>query len=198
MCAGNGTRWDSDTPKQLALIDNEPNIIRTINKLLNLGVGMEKIFVTVNEQNIVHFPKGLNLVLGKSEREIDRFRNTFSIIDGYDKIIYLYGDVIYFDEDLEKIISEKDDSFLGRSGYNERTKKAGEIFAVVITDIENFIENVNDVADKFEKKILKRELGWEVFNNKKEKYKFVELSKDIDDYDYMSEYNLLKQVLGLT
>jgi len=191
MCAGKNRRWNEEYPKSLAEFKNEPNILRTVRLLNRQNISNDNILVTVNENNKSFFPKNLNLKLGSSDREIDRFRNVFDIIDNYVKVIFLYGDVLYTEDDLIKILSTEDYCFFGRSGKNPITNKLhGEILGVTTNQIENFKNDVNQVALKFERGILSRELGWEVFWNNK-KNKFIELSFYTDDYDNIKEYDII-------
>ena len=191
MCAGKNRRWNEEYPKSLAEFKNEPNILRTVRLLNRQNISNDNILVTVNENNKSFFPKNLNLKLGSSDREIDRFRNVFDIIDNYVKVIFLYGDVLYTEDDLIKILSTEDYCFFGRSGKNPITNKLhGEILGLTTNQIENFKNDVNQVALKFERGILSRELGWEVFWNNK-KNKFIELSFYTDDYDNIKEYDII-------
>jgi hypothetical protein len=195
MCAGKNRRWNEEYPKSLAEFKNEPNILRTVRLLNRQNISNDNILVTVNENNKSFFPKNLNLKLGSSDREIDRFRNVFDIIDNYDKVIFLYGDVLYSEDDLIKILSTEDYCFFGRSGKNPITNKLhGEILGLTTNQIENFKNDVNQVALKFERGILSRELGWEVFWNNK-KNKFIELSFYTDDYDSIKEYDIISKNL---
>jgi hypothetical protein len=195
MCAGKNRRWNEEYPKSLAEFKNEPNILRTVRLLNRQNISNDTILVTVNENNKSFFPKNLNLKLGSSDREIDRFRNVFDIIDNYDKVVFLYGDVLYLEDDLIKILSTEDYCFFGRSGKNPITNKLhGEILGLTTNQIENFKNDVNQVALKFERGILSRELGWEVFWNNK-KNKFIELSFYTDDYDSIKEYDIISKNL---
>lgn len=196
MCAGKGERWKGDIPKQLAEIKGKPNLLRTMDMLVKLGVSHETITITVNKENMSSFPQELNLFIGSAEREIDRFRNSFPLIDNCQKVTYLYGDVVYAEDDLKTIIHCEKNAFLGRENGNVLTKKAwGEIFGVVTVDVKGFIQDVNHVAHLFESRKIQREIGWEVYKTKKNKYEFVELSLHTDDFDTLLEHemiNLLK------
>lgn len=194
MCAGLGNRWKLSYPKQIALIQGVPNIVRTVDILLALGLNIANIKITVNEANFTFFPTNLPLfITPASDREIDRFRNVFSIINDYEKIIYLYGDVVYDKDDLNFILRHQKDAFLGSIYGNTITnKKCGEICAVVIYDIARFISNVNEVANKYESKLITREIGWEVYSNRLGTYPFLELSDKTNDYDTVEEYLALK------
>jgi len=197
MCAGIGSRWGQSTPKQLELIQRKPNLLRTHNMLVSMGISEKDIYVTVNSNNKKYFPKDLNLIIGSSIREIDRFRNGFNILDNSDKTIFLYGDVVYHPLDLKTILNGKGYCFFGRIGANEITDKIhGEIFGVITEHPSEFKDDVNMVAYMYEQKLISREIAWEVLNlNQNKSLKtYVELSKLTDDYDDIFEY---KKVLRL-
>lgn len=195
-CAGEGKRWEKKTPKQMEPVNGIPNLKRTYDMVLKFGIKSDDIFITVNMENGEHFPSEYNLVVGNSSREIDRFRNGFSIIPQYDKTIFLYGDVIYHADDLNKILSGSGYCFFGRTKGNKLTgKEFGELFGLTITLRDEFIDNVKKVALDFENGIILRELGWELYwspyyNDLKE---FQQISSLTDDYDTISEFKNLME-----
>lgn len=197
MCAGEGKRWGKDYPKHMVLVNGKPNVKRTHDMVVENGFKPKDIYVTVSYENGVHFPSDLNLVVGNSSREIDRFRNGFSIMKDYDRTIFLYGDTIYHMDDLKKIIAGDGYSFYGKKEPNRLTGKPyGELYGVAITKKDEFINNVNSVATDFENGIIFRETGWEVYNSpySKEVKTFTELSSLTDDYDYYDEFVNLMEV----
>jgi NDP-sugar pyrophosphorylase family protein len=196
MCAGEGKRWGKDYPKHIALINGKPNVKRTHDMVVKNGFKPKDIYITVSNENGEHFPTELNLIVGDSSREIDRFRNGFSILKDYDRTIFLYGDTIYHIDDLEKILLGDGYSFYGKKLPNRLTGKPyGELYGIVVTKKDEFIQNVNQVASDFDNGIIFRETGWEVYNSpySKEIKTFTELSSLTDDYDYYDEYiNLIE------
>ena len=194
MCAGKGTRWCKKTPKQIAEFKGIPNILQITQMLDSENISKDDIIVIVNEKTKKYFPKTLNLQIGSDKREIDRFRNAYPFMNNCGRMIFLYGDVLYHIDDLKIILDTNIDAFLGRFGENINTNKlCSELFAVVIKNFDKFKANVDDVAYKFETKQIKREIGWEVYNNKPDDYIFISLSLNTDDYDTCNEYkNLLK------
>lgn len=200
MCAGQQKRWSLEIPKQLAFIDGEKNLIRTVNMLHQLKVLPEDIHVIVNNKNAQQFSGlGLNLTTGSSFRRIDMFRNGFSIMEKSDKTIFLWGNVVYSKSDLEQILKADEYCFFGQKTGNKLTGKSyKEIFAVVVTDADDFKEQVQDVASKFEKRKLVRESAWEVYANRHEKKnilnKFIEVSEMTDDFDTVEEYARVSKI----
>ena len=75
-------------------------------------------------------------------------------------------------------------------------KPYGEIYGVVITKKDEFIQDVNQIALDFENGIIVRETGWEVYYypDSKEIKTFTELSSLTDDYDHYDEYINLMEV----
>lgn len=201
MCAGEGKRWEKNYPKHMALVNGVPNVKRIHNMVVKNGFKPKDIYVTVSYENGIHFPSELNLIVGNSSREIDRFRNGFSIMKDYERIIFLYGDTIYHMDDLKKIISGEGYSFYGKKEPNRLTGKPyGELYGVVITKKDEFTENVNSVASDFDNRIIFRETGWEVYNSPyfKDLKTFTELSSLTDDYDHYDEFVNLMEVFFST
>jgi hypothetical protein len=104
MCAGEGKRWNKEYPKQMALVEGVPNLNRIHNMIIENGFSKENIFVTVNSENKRYFPSDLNMITGSSSREIDRFRNAFTLMQDYERIVFLYGDTIYHHNDMRTIL----------------------------------------------------------------------------------------------
>ena len=197
MCAGEGKRWGKDYPKHIALVNGKPNVKRTHDMVVKNGFKPEDIYITVSNENGEHFPPELNLIVGNSSREIDRFRNGFPILKDYDRTIFLYGDTVYHEDDLKNILSGDGYSFYGKKQPNRLTGKPyGEIYGVVITKKDEFIKDVNQIALDFENGIIVRETGWEVYYypHSKETKTFTELSSLTDDYDRYDEYINLMEV----
>lgn len=122
MCAGEGKRWEKDYPKQMAIVEGVPNVIRTYNMVIENNFSRKNIFITVNKDNKNYFPSDLNLIVGSSSREIDRFRNAFSLMENYERTIFLYGDVVYHYNDMKQILSLDYDPQLDLSN---KTKNRG-------------------------------------------------------------------------
>lgn len=213
MCAGKGERWEKDYPKHMALIEGTPNVIRTHNMIVDNGFSPENIFLTVNNDNKDYFPSHLNLILGNSSREIDRFRNAFSLIKQYERTIFLYGDAIYHYRDMKTILSlnynpkldlsNKNNKrncyvFFGRTPGNPVTNKPyREIYALSVIAKEIFMDDVNKVALDFETGKIQSETGWQVYESLyHKKYKtFIEISYYTEDYDTFLQYEHITKCL---
>ena len=204
LCAGKSNRFNQGYPKHIAKINGVPNIVRTITMLKSSGV--DDITLSVSEENIDEFKKlsmGVDFIIGKNTREIDRFRNVFDFLIG--KTLLLYGDVVYHKDDLLLILNKKKENnnfFFGRRGRNKKTKKNyGELFAFFVNDKEKFMLNVNKTAELFERGEIKREIGWDVYKvteNVNDFYikteNFVDVSDITDDYDTYDEYLIISEI----
>jgi len=192
MCAGDGKRWAIDYPKQLAIIEDKPNVVRTLSMLTSIGVPIGDICITVNELHLAKYPNNLPLTpVPQSNREIDRFRNAFPWLEQSDvrKVIFLYGDVAYHQADMHLILSTEYDSFMGHIGGNNLTnKKWGEIQAVVTLCPAKFFAHVDGVASLYESNHIGRETGWEIYRTHRQDYVFKQLSDFTDDYDTIEEH----------
>lgn len=188
MCAGSGKRFGGCKPVQL--IGGKPNYLRTIELLKELGI--EDLTISVND-NYKELFEYENKIVGSSAREIDRFRNFRSMAT--QPCLFLYGDVVYHQEDLKKIVEQCETAnkmiFFGLRSGNHLTKKPDhEIKAIFVWNPFSFYKAVDVVAEKFERGDIKREIGWEVYKEFKN-IDFVNLSMYTDDFDTLIEYQTL-------
>lgn len=191
MCAGNGKRFGACKPIQI--IQGTPNYLRTIQLLNKLGVDDITISVPEDKQELFEYK---NKIVGGNDREIDRFRNFRNLLTSPG--IILYGDVVYDREDLKIILNNvtaKQTIFFGLKDYNELTGRGDhEIKGLFVFDPSEFYNAVDNVASKFERGIIKREIGWEVYNELKGKTIFINLSDYTDDFDTPKEYLTLMKI----
>lgn len=201
-CAGRSSRFGGKFPKHIQTIRGEPNLSRTVRLLRERGEN--RIIVTANAENHIHFRDlGAQIIVGSAEREIDRYRNTYDILEP-DTVI-LYGDVVYDSHDLDQVLGMRPrrNIFFGRLGGNPRTRKQyGEIFGVVVRDPDKFRKDTDRVAHLYEIGELKRELGWEVYKqsegmiNQREGVKdspgFHSVGDLTDDFDTPEHLELLR------
>ena len=206
-CAGKSSRCGTELPKHVYEIQGKQNIKRTIDLLVNNKIKENDIIITTSKDNNKYFNEiNIKKYIGSNEREIDRYRNIYEILDN-EKTIVLYGDVVFHKKDLENIleIQSNKNIFFGRLGKNKITKKLyGEIFGVVVNDKEKFVEDTNKTAKLFEQKKIQRELGWDVYRvsgdmdlsmgNVKGSEYFFEVSDYTDDYDDLNEYKIIKEI----
>ena len=194
MCAGKSIRYPKPYPKVLEPILNEPNYKRTI-RLLNEN-GIDDVIITVSDEDS-HYFDYQNKIIGLNEREIDRFRNVKDSINN--ETLILYGDVIYHEDDIKTILNNLNDEikFFGRfmNNMNLNYILFGEIFGIYIANKNKFFNAVDITATKFEKKLIEREIGLDVFKELQLKITdLITLSEYTDDFDIIEKYNLMKDI----
>jgi hypothetical protein len=216
MAAGKSSRWRQDTPKQLAEVDKEPILYRTIRLLKLRHYGCRNFqsdtckgcthyvggrcthlshghqFVTVRHP-LQFGPLNTNVIVYNEKNgnklEIDRFYK----FDSYNgTVVYLYGDVYYTERAIDKILNE-DGTFFGRHGRSPYSgKQWPEIFAV--KGNHNEIQGrVDEVRQLFLSGQISRCIGWELYKQcyglKKINVKhIVPINDETDDFDSKNEY----------
>ena len=185
MCAGEGKRWGNylGIPKQFIEINGETLIGRTTRLLKERG---KDYYITGDDR----FKKyGKVIPQSYNDAEIDRFER----VDV--PIIYLYGDVYYTEEALDKILNTepKDILFFG----NEN-----EIYAVRVNDLNLFYKHKDRVKRRFLTGEITRCLGWEIykslhdipFQDHRIEGRFILINDLTDDIDYKEDYeNFVKE-----
>lgn len=131
MAAGNSARWNNylDIPKQLAVINGEPLLFRTIRLLKKSGIPYKNMVVTVREKGMFGKLPCKEIVGSNPDSAICKFLNAKGNL-------MLYGDVYYTEKAMNTILSDSNKIwFFGRSSTSRFTgKKWGEIFAVKADD----------------------------------------------------------------
>lgn len=176
----------------MQLVQGKPNYLRTIDILKELGVEDVTISVCEDHWELFEYEKK---IVGSNTREIDRFRNFRNLATG--PVLFLYGDVVYHQDDLKDILTHCSASittFFGLRSGNRLTKKPDhEIKAVFVPNPLPFYIAVDIVANKFERGDIKREIGWEVYKELNNKH-FINLSQYTDDFDTPEEYQTLLRI----
>lgn len=129
MAAGKGNRFGlTPKPKCFFKINGVPNIERTISLIKNGGTSSNiRPICTTTQRNEKWF----------KELECDT-------IIGYNSLeeptVFLYGDVVYNKDDLERILYGTDrTTFYGRYAGNPLTGKPyGELLGINVVDFERF------------------------------------------------------------
>jgi hypothetical protein len=182
--------------KQFIKVGNYPNITRTMVMLRQLEEeditviapieflpyveGYAKMMVSLKEDTIEHLHQGI--------------KDTYRLWKNGDRVVFLYGDVIYSWDTLEKILSHTDErvSFFGRKGHNTFTGKvASEIFALSVP---------KHLIREFYRKIVegwkeKRTRIWSLtYTDKTSDY--IEIDSYTDDVDSPQEYQQFYPILN--
>jgi choline kinase len=129
LSAGDGARWGNylGVPKQLAPVNGEPILFRTIRLLRERGI--ENIVITVPELNYFgELP--CEQVVGIKEIDIDKFLNVKHLVN--DSALFIFGDVYFTENALDIILRDHNEiMFFGRRRESILTgKPGGEIFAI--------------------------------------------------------------------
>lgn len=190
LAAGKGTRWGNymGIPKQMAPINGEPILLRTVRQLKERGCN---IFLTVPKIDFFGKIDGVEQIIGKDEIEIDKFLNAKEKTGA----IIFWGDTYFTDEAMDTIIgSDFDFRFFGRRGRSTITgKKWGELFAVKTNAM--VMEKAAELRTMAPK--LKRCASWELYRLicgypltiHKVGDHFTNIDDLTDDIDYPIDYN---------
>ena len=209
MAGGKAKRWTGDKPKQLTEFFGEPLLKRTIRLLSEAKVLGTDIVVTMSRElsGIMRTPEyrekfdgyPYNAVTGfvsdDNIQEIDRFLSCKSQWEG--DTIFLYGDVFYTDEAINKILSTflLPVTFFGRRRGNNM-KPYGEMFGLRADTSDPKFENILLEIRAREKNGEARGLGWDVYRAYN-KSNFVELDARLEDFDKVEEVNIYKKIYGI-
>lgn len=186
MCAGKGTRWGNHmgVPKHLVEINGETLLGRTTRILKEHGI---KYLITSEDDRYKKY--GKVIPQSKHDCEVDRFEPYSD-----NEIVYLYGDVYYTEDALDKIINTPTDEILFFGSEQE-------IFAVKIKNRKLFYRHKDRVKRYYLKKLIPRCIGWEVyrslndipFTEHKITNRYYLIEDETDDIDYPSDYeNFIK------
>ena len=201
MCAGKGDRFGlTKKPKCFSKIQGVPNIERTMDMLFGLGY---KPYCTTTTRNAKWFDRFFcDIIYGYNSVETQIFSNAFPLEE---QTVFLYGDVVYHKDDLEKILYGTDrTTFYGRYAGNPLTGKPyGELLGINVVDFERFETAVRDTNKLLATGVIKRAIGWEVYRvhekldptwNTPINENFVELSYFTDDFDTKQELSKIRKL----
>lgn len=205
MCAGRGDRFGITVkPKCFSKINGVPNIERTISLIKNGGTSSDiRPYCTTTQRNSKWFEDlDCEVIIGHNSLETQRFSNAFPLDS---QTVFLYGDVVYNELDLERILYGTDrTTFYGRYAGNPLTgKKYGELLGINVVDFEKFETAVRDTNKLLATGKLRRAIGWEVYRvheglgptwNTSVNDNFVPLSYLTDDFDTKKELNNIRKL----
>lgn len=205
MCAGKGDIFGlTKKPKCFSKIQGVSNIERTIFLIKNGGTGNNIVpYCTTTQRNAKWFGElDCNILIGYNSLETQRFTNAFPLEE---QTVFLYGDVVYNELDLEKILYGTDrTTFYGKYEGNPLTGKPyGELLGINVVDFEKFETAVRNTNKMLVTGILKRAIGWEAYRvhkgldptwNTPVNENFVELSYFTDDFDTKQELSKIRKL----
>lgn len=191
MCAGDGKRWNNymGIPKHLVEINGETLLGRTTRMLKERNI--TDYIITGSDERYRQY--GTLIPQTDNDCEVDRFQE----IDD-EEICYLYGDVYYTEDAIDKIINIDTDEILFFGSDME-------LFAIKIKNKELFFKHKNIIKEKFLKGEIWRCIGWEVYRSINgtpleehifEK-RFYQIYDETDDIDCPKNYeNFVKKYKG--
>ncbi|MGE9896145.1 sugar-transfer associated ATP-grasp domain-containing protein [Anaerovoracaceae bacterium SGI.195] len=180
MADGGGQRWNNymNVPKHLLKYKNETLLHRTCRLLKRYDPNAEIIITSHNKDYDL---EGTTRYEPKNNvYEVDRF--TVELIE--DNVCFLYGDVIYTYESIEKIVNKciGDVMFFGNKS---------SIVAIKIFKSEKFLKHFNKVRSMCESGEISNGKGWQVYQS----YADLEIGEKIVVGDYF--FNVGKNVIDI-
>lgn len=154
MADGKGSRWNKykGIEKHFIRVNNETIIERTIRLVKTMDPSSEIIITSHNPK--YDFKDCSRYEPLNNEIEIDRF--TFELIDN--GVCFLYGDTLYTETAIKKIVSEKNDSLLF---FGTKTK----IVAIKVSDKDLMIKHFLNVRQLFLDKKIDNCIGWQLYQS---------------------------------
>jgi choline kinase len=153
MAAGASKRWNGHlgVPKQLAPIDGEPIIHRTIRLLRERGV--KEIYVTVREKGQYGELDAEEYIKDVNEIAIDRIWGARDLAP----CIFLYGDVYYTERAIDIILADSHDyRFFGRR-FPSAIKSNKEMYAIKANEF--VIEKAGELRKMAKEKKIVNSIG---------------------------------------
>lgn len=164
MCGGNYDDWD--TPRQMAKINGEPLVARTIRLLRKYGI--KDISISSNDRRFEQF--GLPVLKHDNEYTVHGYND----YDGYwcncfyptgEPTCYIFGDVFFSAKAIKTIVQTKTDDvelFGSAKPFDKRyIKEYVEPFALKVTDVEH----LNRACDEVKKaECWRNPLVWELWD----------------------------------
>lgn len=184
MADGQGKRWNNymGVPKHLIELNGERLIDRTVRLLKENDI--QNIIVMASDER--YKIEGTKLIPQSiREYEIDRFDLQF--LNG--EVCYLYGDVYYTEEAIQKIVETPTDDILvfGRNKPSEINKKEyGELFAFKVKNVDKFKQCVSYIRNE----VIagrNRDLGWELYSHIG--CPFILIDDRSEDFDYPKDFD---------
>ncbi len=170
---GDGTRWGDylGIPKQLAPIDGEPIIHRTVRLLRERGVPEHDIYIIGRDTRFA--AAGVRLVPGQGYQDerggAEKFLSSSFLWNPHGRTVVLYGDVFFTDEAMDTIVSygTREWTLFARFGPHPHTNhRNSECFAQSFypEHIPEHKEKLLYVRDLHRRGTIKRCGGWEHYH----------------------------------
>jgi molybdopterin-guanine dinucleotide biosynthesis protein A len=172
MAAGDGTRFNSDTPKHLIEIGGEKVLERTIRLLLGEGASRVQVIVPPNNPDyMVAQDSRLNFIERKKpvDTNMDKFFEAFLVATPNMNSVIIWGDVFFTRPAVIEIISQSltlnETKFFSRFGSNPLINAPwGEIFAAFVpaNQRDHFLKSAQKVKSLYLENAIWRDGTWEL------------------------------------
>ena len=168
MCGGYYDVWKE--PKQLAIVNGERIIDRTIRLLRENDVG--SIAISSNDPRFEDL--GVPVLHHLNEYRSENGQLTGYWLDAFyphfdktDEVTFIFGDVYFSEDAMRQIVNCQrpgNTLFGSKIAENPWHKNWGEPFAYVVKDYETFMRGVQTVKDMFDAGALARHpIVWELY-----------------------------------
>jgi choline kinase len=140
LADGESSRWSSDTPKHLAVVDGEPILLRTVRQLVERG--LTDLWLTSRlEMYDALLPSVQRYIPVDNRFQLDQFYACRDIWVGRKDVVFLYGDVRFSDAAMDTIfkVAPSDFFYFQRTSGSKITGKHWkEGFAMRVCDTPLF------------------------------------------------------------
>lgn len=178
LCAGDQTRWRDENdelaygvPKQMAEVDGEPILRRTVRLLRERGVTDITVVHKPREGGLYRVP-GVKTAVAKLDPtrfQADRFFSSRHLWSDTGRTVILYGDVYFSEEAIDTIVADRAGWWAyGRPGPSRLSGcRYGEIFAFSWTpETYGYVdEHMRRLVDLQAAGVINRSLGWELYRS---------------------------------
>lgn len=210
MCGGEYKKWE--TPRQLLKINGETIVERTIRMLKEHGIDEYDIAISSNNDTFLQF--GVQLLTHENKYVAYEYNKCDSYwCDAFypteEPACYLFGDVIYSQEAIQKIIDTQTDDiefFASAPPFDKRFyKEWAEPFALKVVDQRHLRQAISlvklyDQQGLFARKPIMWEL-WQVIKktplNKIDYTNYTVINDYTCDVDEPSDIDKILKIVGL-
>ena len=92
FAGGDNTRWEADYPKEMAVVDGEPVIVRTLRQCYEKNL---KPIIVTHKPEILNYDSGYITYTPFITQRYQTLAHACRVVDWGEKCIFLLGDVYY-------------------------------------------------------------------------------------------------------
>lgn len=152
LADGEASRWISDTPKHLAMVDGEPILLRTVRQLVERGLTDVWLTSRLARYDAL-LPSVHRYVPIDNQFKLDQFYACREIWSGLTDVVFLYGDVYFSDAAMDtifKLVPSDFAYFQRTSGSRITGKNWKEGFAMRVSDTQTFENSLKHMRVELE------------------------------------------------